>query len=110
MYAELPVTWASNLQTEVALSNTKEESITMSEYLRMVTPSMSLMEDDRKKSWNIQQRTKTHCKIFKDNVQTNVTMPKSRRSTEYIFVKCWHFREHLEQEKYPFTQYQLKIK
>jgi len=45
MYAGCLVTWASKVQTEVALSTTEAELIAMSEGLRTAIPSMNLIEE-----------------------------------------------------------------
>ena len=44
MYAGCPVTWASKIQTEVALSTTEAELIVMSEGLRTAITLMNLIE------------------------------------------------------------------
>ncbi len=45
-YAGCPVSWASKLQTQVTLSTTEAEYITMSQSLRDVIPIMNLLQDE----------------------------------------------------------------
>ena len=45
MYSGCPVTWASKMQMEVALSTTQAELIAMSEGLRAAIPLMNLIEE-----------------------------------------------------------------
>jgi len=102
MYAGCPVTWASKIQTEVALSTTEAELIAMSEGLITAIPLINLIEE------MIEQRigkfnscARVHCKVFEDNAGTITiaTMPKIRPRTKYINGIYWHFREHLDQGK-----------
>ena len=44
-YAGCPITWASKMQTEIALSTTEAEFIALSEGLRTTIPIMNLMEE-----------------------------------------------------------------
>jgi hypothetical protein len=46
-YAECPISWASKLQSQIALSTTKAEYIAMSQALRDVIPVMNLLQEMR---------------------------------------------------------------
>ena len=101
-YAGCPVTWASKMQTEVALSTTEAELIAMSEGLRTAIPIMNLIEEMMERGiGRFNSCTRVHCKVFEDNAgaMTIATMPKIRPRTKYINGKYWHFRDHLEQGK-----------
>jgi len=66
-YAGCRTTWASKMQTEVALSTTEAELISMSEALRTVIPLMSLIEEMMEKGLRgIESRAKVHCKVFEE--------------------------------------------
>jgi len=43
--ASCPLTWASKIQTEMALSNTEAEFIALSEGLHTIIPIINLMEE-----------------------------------------------------------------
>jgi hypothetical protein len=101
-YAGCPLTWASKMQTETALSTTEAEFIALSEGLRTVIPIMSLLEEMQDQGVNItRSRADIKCKVFEDNTGalTIATLPKIRPRTKYINTKYWHFREHMEQGK-----------
>lgn len=101
-YAGCPITWASKMQTETALSNTEAEFIALSEGLRTAIPIMNLMEEMQDQGISMMNsKMKIKCKVFKDNsgALNIATMPKLRLRTKYINIKYWHFREHLEQGK-----------
>ena len=101
-YAGCPLTWASKMQTETALSTTEAEFIALSEGLRTVIPIMSLLEEMQEQGVNItKSQADIKCKVFEDNsgALTIATLPKIRPRTKYINTKYWHFREHMEQGK-----------
>jgi hypothetical protein len=47
-YAGCPISWASKLQSQVALSTTKSEYIAMSQALKDIIPIMGLIQKMRK--------------------------------------------------------------
>ena len=101
-YAGCPLTWASKMQTETALSTTEAEFIALSEGLRTVIPIMELMEEMYEQGVSITKgQPEIRCKVFEDNAGalTIATLPKIRPRTKYINTKYWHFREHMEQGK-----------
>jgi len=68
MYASCPVTWASNMQTEVALSMTEAELIAMSEGLKMAIPLMNLIKEMAEQEIEkFDTCARVHCKVYKDN-------------------------------------------
>jgi hypothetical protein len=67
-YAGCPVSWASKLQSQVALSTTKAEYIAMSQTLRDVIPVMGLLQEMRERKFQvICTEPYMYCKIFVDN-------------------------------------------
>jgi hypothetical protein len=67
-YAGCPVTWASKLQTEVALSSTESEYNALSESLRSVIYMMQLVDEAKGLGWKtFEGKPTVHCKVFEDN-------------------------------------------
>ena len=100
MYVECPVTWASKIQTEVALSMTEAELTAMSDGLRTAIPLMNPIEEMAEKGiGKFYACARVHCKVFEDNAgaMTITTMPKIIPRTKYINGKYWHLREHWDQ-------------
>ena len=97
-YANCPLLWASKLQTEVTLSVTESEFVSLSTALREVIPLMRLLEEMQQRGHNIKSlQPKVHCRAFEDNsgcIQL-ATVPKMRPRTKHINVKYHHFREHV---------------
>ena len=98
-YAGCPLLWLSKLQTEVALSTTEAEYISLSTALREVIPLMNLCEEIKKKGWKLPCTQPTiHCTVFEDNegAYELARMPKMRPRTKHINVKYHHFRHHVK--------------
>jgi len=67
-YAGCPVSWASKLQSQVALSTTEAEYITMSQALRDVISGMNLLQEMREQDFQIIcNEPYVYCKVFEDN-------------------------------------------
>ena len=100
-FAACPLLWASKLQTEIALSTTEAEYISLSTALREVIPLMNLLSELRD---NVDQNIITlptlHCKLFEDNsgAYELATTPKMRPRTKHINVKYHHFRAYVDKE------------
>ena len=96
------MTWASKMQTEMALSTTEAELIAMSEGLRTTIPLMNLLEGLADQGLHMIKKTAgVHCRVFKDNSGdlTIATLPKIRPCTKHVNNKYWNFRECVEQGK-----------
>jgi hypothetical protein len=97
-YAGCPIMWASKLQTEVALSTTEAEYISLSQSLRDTIPLMRLFDEV---SETIDSRVisapKVRCTVFEDNsgALELAKVPKMRPRTKHINIKYHHFREHV---------------
>ena len=67
-YADCPIVWKSQLQTEVALSSTESEYTGLSYALREAIPIMELLKEfNRLKVIKVKAQAAVHCKVFEDN-------------------------------------------
>ena len=99
MYAGCPIMWASNLQTQIALSSTESEFICLSNTLRVVIPTMELLKELKHVGFGIQGTVpEVHCKVFEDNSGAIeiAKVPKMRPRTKHINIRYHHFRHHVE--------------
>jgi hypothetical protein len=97
-YANCPIYWASKIQTEVALSTTESEYISLSQSLRDTIPLMDLIDEFKQRYDKTIVSTPTvKCKLFEDNsgALEMATTPKMRPRTKHINIKYHHFREHV---------------
>ena len=86
-YAGCPVSWASKLQSQVALSTTEAEYIAMSQALRDVIPVMNLLQEMREREFQvICNEPYVYCKVFEDNSGTLelARLPKLRPRTKHV--------------------------
>jgi hypothetical protein len=93
-----PITWASKLQTQIALSTTEAEYIVLSQSLREVIPMINLMtEMNRLGVCNYCTIPKLYCKAFEDNsgALELVKAPKMRPRTTHINLAFHHFRHYV---------------
>jgi hypothetical protein len=98
LYAGCPLTWASRLQTETALSTTEAEYMALSENTRTLLPLMDLLEEGKAYGIPIHSPTPTvRCRIFEDNAGALelANVPKMRPRTRHINQKYHHFRAHV---------------
>ncbi len=97
-YAGCPISWASKLQSQVALSTTEAKYIAMSQSLHDVIPVMNLLEEMREGDFQV-IGTKPHvyCKVFEDNsgALELARLPKLSPRTKHINVCYHHFRKHV---------------
>jgi hypothetical protein len=97
-YAGCLVIWESKLQTQVALSTTEAEYITMSQSLRDVLPIMFLVQEICKKGFQvICTKPYVYCKVFEDNsgALELARLPKLCLCTKHINVCYHHFCKHV---------------
>jgi hypothetical protein len=91
-YAGCPVSWASKLQSQVAMSTTEAEYIAMSQALQDVILIMGLLQEMRELDFKVLcTEPYVYCKVFKDNSGTLelVRLSKHCPRTKYINV-CYH--------------------
>jgi len=96
-YAGCPITWASKLQTEVALSSTESEVIGLSEALRATIPLMDLLKELKGEGYPIADTIpKIHCKVYEDNsgALEIATVFKLRPRTRHLNTRFHHFRQY----------------
>lgn len=97
-YAGCPIIWASKLQTQVALSTTEAEYISLSMSLRDVIPIMSLISEIKSKGFDVPcTEPHVYCKLFEDNsgALELARLPKMRPRTKHLCASLHHFREHV---------------
>jgi hypothetical protein len=96
-YADCPITWASQLQMEYALSTTKAEYIALSTALRHIIPLIQLVKEIKAMT-NIPMHYKPTicCTAFEDNAGAIklAKVPKMRPRTKHINPKYHHFCQH----------------
>ena len=96
-YAGCPISWASRMQTEVALSTTESEYISLSSALRETIPMMNLVQEFKEKFANstVVSIPTIRCTLFEDNsgALELANTPKMRPRTKHINIKYHHFRE-----------------
>lgn len=95
LYSGCPVVWASKLQTEIALSSTESEYISLSQSLREVIPMMRLINEMKDNGFDLPINTpEVHCKVFEDNngALEMAQTPKMRPRTKHLNIKYHHFR------------------
>ena len=67
-YLGCPILWKSQLQTEIALSSTESEYISLSQALRKTIPLMKTVQEMKESGYDVKQTIPVvHCKLFKDN-------------------------------------------
>jgi hypothetical protein len=96
--ADYSVSWASKLQSQVALYTTKAEYIAMSQALRDIIPIMGLLQEMRERGFKVLCTDPfVYCKVFEDNsgALELARLPKLRPRTKHINVCYHHFREHV---------------
>jgi hypothetical protein len=98
-YAGCPVSWASKLQSQVALSTTKAEYIAISQALGDVIPIMGLLQEVREQDFKVLcTEPYVYCKVFEDNsgALELARLPKLCPRTKHINVCYHHFCEHVQ--------------
>lgn len=102
MYAGIPVSWASQLQTEIALSSTESEYTGLSIALRKTIPLMELVQEMSDLGYPT-GHTKPIIKytLFEDNegAAHMARVPKMRPRTRHINIKYHHFRGYVDSDK-----------
>ena len=98
MYAGCTVVWWSKLQTQVTLSTTEAEYISLSHALRETIPLINLLQEMHDKHISTVRKTPSvFCKAFEDNsgALELAKSPKLRPRTKHINLPYHHFREHV---------------
>jgi hypothetical protein len=101
MYNGCPVTWASRMQTEVALRTTESEYIGISQSLHHVFPSINLVKEFKQKGLMLfSDPPKIHYKLFEGNngAIELANFPKMRPQSKHTNVKYHHLCDYVESE------------
>jgi hypothetical protein len=97
-YCGIPILWASQLQSIIALSTTEAEYVGMSRALQDTLPVVWLLEEMKQLGFNVHTTTaKVHCRVFQDNsgaieIANN---PKYRPRTKHINQRFHFFRSYV---------------
>ena len=101
-YLGCPIIWKSALQTEIALSTTEAEYISLSQALRQTIPLMNVVKEMAKLGYNVGTTTpQVYCTLFEDNSGALILAmaPRMRPRTKHINVKYHHFRSHVARKE-----------
>jgi hypothetical protein len=101
-YAGCPIFWQSKLQTEIALSTTEAEIISLSASLRVAIPLLEIAKEMKKRGYLILSNTpKVLCRAFEDNdgAVELATSFKYRPRTRYFSTKFFHFKQYIERKE-----------
>ena len=98
-YGGIPISYKSQLQTEIALSTTEAEITGLSYALREAIPVIELLKEMRDRGYPVESRTpQIHCKVFEDNAGAVeiARFPKARPRTKHINNRIFHFRSFID--------------
>jgi len=101
-YANCPLLWKSQLQTEVALSSTESEYTGLSYALRDAIPIMELLKEMKERGYPVSTtQARVHCRVFEDNsgALEMARVHKYRPRTKHLNVKLHHFRDYVERKE-----------
>ncbi|KAL7480715.1 hypothetical protein ACHAW6_011466 [Cyclotella cf. meneghiniana] len=88
-YAKFPIIWTSKSQSQVALSTTEAEYITMSMDLRDVIPVVELQDEMKSRNFQVLcTKPIVYCKGFEDNsgALELACLPKLHQQMKHIYV------------------------
>ena len=100
-YLGIPIMWASQLQTEIALSTMEAEYVGLSMALRKVIPIIELLQELKERKFNIgTTKPIITCTVFEDNegAATMARTPKMRPRTKHINIKYHHFNSFVDRD------------
>jgi hypothetical protein len=101
-YNGCPITWKSQMATEIALSSTESEYTGASYALREAIPIMNLLKEMKEVGVPIgSAHAKVHCKLFEDNSGALEMLQKEkyRPRTRHLLVKLHHFRDYVDRKE-----------
>ena len=114
-YAKCPIIWSSKLQTEITMSTTESEYISLSQSLRDVIPLVGLLHGLEPVISFACKPPTIHCTIFENNKGCIdlFNVPKIRPRTKHIASKYHHFRSFVKDKTisihYVKNLYKLQI-
>jgi hypothetical protein len=97
-YASCPRLWSSKLQTEIALSTTEAEYISLSQALRDLIPLRTIFKELSAICKIPSSQVNTHSTVFEDNkgCVDLIAAPTMRPRSRHIAIKYHHFREYVK--------------
>ena len=98
LYAGCPIAWQSKLQTEIALSTTESEYISLSQATRSLLFLLELFKEIKQFGYDfVFPELQVYATCFEDNAGCLelAKAPKLRPRTKHIAVKYHHFRSHV---------------
>ncbi len=98
-YAGCPISWASKLQSQVAMSTTEAEYIAMLQALRDLIPIMGLLQEMRGQDFKVlSTEPYVFCIVFEDNsgALKLTRLPKLHHRIKHINVCYHHFCKHVQ--------------
>jgi len=98
-YAGCPITWAPQLQTEIALSSIESKFIGLSIALQTTIPLMELVKELKLQGFNmVSTKPIIHCQVLEDNsgALEIAKVPKMHSHTKHINIKYHHFRDFVD--------------
>lgn len=102
MYRGIPISWASQLQTEIALSSTESEFIGLSALLRKIIPILELLQELNNAGFAVTTTSPViRATVYEDNegARAIANVPKMRPRTKHLNVKYHHFRTYIDSDK-----------
>lgn len=111
MYQGCPITWKSQLQTEITLSSTESEYTGLSYALRETIPIMETLREMKQYGFKIPHTTPdVKCEVFEDNsgALEMARTHKFRPRTKHINVKLHHFRDYVSRGDIKITKVDTK--
>jgi hypothetical protein len=97
-YTDCPIIWASQLQTETAMSTTEAKYIALSTALRQTIPLIRFIKEIKEKtSIPLHDTPTVYCTAFEDNpgAVELARVPKMWPQTKHINPKYHHFCKHV---------------
>ena len=97
-YCGIPLLWASQLQSIIALSTTEAEYVGMSRALQDTLPVIWMLQEMQQLGYTVLATKATvHCRVFQDNsgAVEIANNPKYRPRTKHINQRYHFFRSHV---------------
>jgi hypothetical protein len=96
-FAGCPILWSSKMQSEIALSTTEAEYISLSTSLRDLIPMRTIIQELSSICQISIASANTYSTVFEDNkgCVDLIAAPTMRPRTRHIAIKYHHFREHV---------------
>ena len=98
-FANCPIVWVSKIQTEIYLSTTEAEYISLSQSMRYFIPLRHIMLEVSSVFGMKFDLCNSYTTTFEDNKGAIefATEPKYIHRTKHISIKWHHFRDHIKQ-------------